>query len=165
MTPIPRRAVLGSLLATCALMASSCGHHAADQTARTQRSVEAVSMAVPRNATGVTMGSSPVTWIEGCSTITGSRSGWTPAQTTLSFTDHDPGDAIVSAIDRSLRRAGWTRHDLVNTPGQGPVAAWLKSVGGARPAVAETFAAPAGSSNWVLSARWQPPGPVGQGCP
>jgi hypothetical protein len=69
---------------------------------------------------------------------------------------------ILAQIGKTLSRQGWTRTDVSNGPGQGPLPHWNKTIKGI---VANVFAyaVPSGSTHWSLTASWQPADAVDDG--
>lgn len=106
----------------------------------------------------------PVRWVTACPEFSGATSGWLPVSMSLDFVDRAPPATIEHRLDGALSRHGWIRSDEVITPGQGENVHWTLAVKGGRPANAFAYAVPAGSDQWSLSARWRPPGPVGEPC-
>ena len=125
----------------------------------------AVRAARPRSATAVRESSTAASWILGCPSIAGSRSGWTSDRVSVSFHDASPAATVIGEINRTLVRQGWRRRDVAPGSHQGKVPHWTLDVHNSGVAQAFAFATPASSQDWNLSAIWNPPGPRGQGCP
>ena len=103
-------------------------------------------------------------WQTKCPDNPGGRAGWSEVSASASFTSSMPSDNVIGEINTVLVRQGWTRRDEVLTRGQGPVSHWFKHVGVGKLADATLFPVPAGSTDWVLYATWQPPGFALPGC-
>lgn len=121
--------------------------------------------AVPPTATNVVVQTSQATWIAGCSSMTGSRDGWTSDRVSVEFTDRSPGKTVIRQIDRSLTRMAWQRHDSSPGPYQGTIPHWRLNVKSRHLAQAWAFTEGSNKHQWYFSSSWQPPGPSGQGCP
>jgi hypothetical protein len=109
---------------------------------------------VPASAAHIQTSATEATWRAGCSDGTG-HAGWEAVQATARFSTADSETVTIANIDSSLSRLGWMRHDLVATTGQGPIPHWTKVLGGHKLANAFAYPAPAGSSEWFLTASWQ----------
>jgi hypothetical protein len=127
--------------------------------------VSTIRNAVPLSATKIHYESSEGSWIGGCSEVPGSRSGWTTDQVSINFVDSQPRSTVVQDIARSLRNMGWHRHDSWPGPHQGKLPHWNLDVKSVHAAQAWAFPVGSGTQHWYFSARWTPPGPIGQGCP
>jgi hypothetical protein len=121
--------------------------------------------AVPSAASNVSIEGSETHWLRACAEIANSHAGWDKASVDVRFSDPDPGALVDRQIASGLERSGWVPLRMRITKGQGVVPHWVRSVNGARPIDAFAYAVPAGSKTWFLTASWQPPGPVDQGCP
>jgi hypothetical protein len=124
------------------------------------RRLETIRSAVPSGASGVSVVPIAATWMGACASDSNSHAGWVEDRVNVGFTDTAPAGTVKATIDSGLRSLGWVRHDIVITRGQGPTAHWSRAVRDGRRADAFAFPAPSGSSNWFLTATWQPPGPV-----
>jgi hypothetical protein len=124
------------------------------------RRLETIRSAVPSGALGISVVPIAATWMGACASDSNSHAGWVEDRVTVGFTDTAPAAMVKATIDSGLRSLGWVRHDIVITSGQGPTAHWSRAVRGGRRADAFAFPVPSGSSNWFLTATWQPPGPV-----
>jgi hypothetical protein len=129
------------------------------------RELKQISAAVPPGASTVKMSATPVEWLQPCPGLGDGQPGWSRVYVSVSFTDLANPAVVVTQISSALHRMGWQRHDTVPTPGQGKVAHWALNVHKGQLASAFAFPVPAESSHWSVSATWQPPGPVGYGCP
>jgi hypothetical protein len=127
--------------------------------------VVAIRNAVPSNASDLRMQSSSASWISGCSEIPGSRSGWTTDQASVMFIDTSSRATVTREIDDALKRQGWQRHDSKPNPSAGRLPHWTLDVKSAHVVQAWAFPVGPGTHHWYFSARWNPPGPRGQGCP
>lgn len=137
-----------------------------DPGSRVFRQLQGVRATVPPDALAVRVGTDTRSvWTPACPTMPAAHAGWSQVRLEVAFTDDAPPGAVDQEIGAALAREGWVRHDVSPGPGQGKVAHWTLDVGDGAPASAFAFAAPAGSNQWSLSAQWQPPGPVGSGCP
>lgn len=122
--------------------------------------------AVPPGASTVHISATPVEWLQGCPGLpVRTQPGWGQAHISVGFTDLGNPITITTQIASALKRLGWQRHDTVPTPGQGKVAHWVRDMHKGKLASAFAYPVPAGSSSWGLNVTWQPPGPVGYGCP
>ncbi len=140
-------------------------NHAIANGGQIDEEVTAIRSAVPTAATNVHVESSSASWISGCSSVPGSRSGWTTDRISISFNDREPRNLVVGAIARSLTSLGWRRDDESPGPHQGRIAHWTLNVKSDHLAQAWAFPVGPGTSHWYLSGSWRPPGPIGQGCP
>jgi hypothetical protein len=127
--------------------------------------VSSIRNAVPPSATKITVDTASASWINGCSAVPGSRSGWTTDHVSINFVDSEARNIVVFGINRSLKAMGWQRHDLSPGPHQGKLPHWTLNVKSAHVAQAWAFPVGPGTHHWVFTAGWRPPGPLGQGCP
>jgi len=141
-------------------------HPGGDPNGTVFKRMEAIEHAVPSGATIIHTRTSEAQWVPGCAEISDSHSGWSKASVYVTFSDSDPQATVDIQIDRSLRSSGWSYAPMRITKGQGLVPHWvISSLSEDRPIDAFAFVTPEGSNSWLLSASWQPPGPIGQGCP
>jgi hypothetical protein len=124
------------------------------------RNLEKIRSAVPPGASDILVHSYPATWMGPCASDPSSHAGWVEDLVNVRFTDTAPANTVRATIDAALQPMGWVRHDIVIARGQGATAHWSRPVRGGRQAEAFAFPTPAGSSAWVLTSTWQPPGPV-----
>jgi hypothetical protein len=122
--------------------------------------LQKIKSAVPAGASDVSMQSYDATWMGACQSDPNSHAGWVEARVNVDFTDAAPVQAVKTEINAALVRLRWVRHDFVITRGQGPTAHWTRPIPFGRRADAFAFPVPAGSTSWVLTATWQPPGPT-----
>ncbi len=166
MKSLPRLGVLGLVTAVvCAGWFALGFNHSIRNGASIFSEVQDVTTAVPVDATQLAVRATPAPWIGGCSQIPGSRDGWGTDEVFITFTTPQSRTTTTTLIDRALRRRGWRRHDATTGPGQGRVDHWTLDVHSAHRAQAWAYPLGPDGRHWVLSATWQPPGPVGQGCP
>jgi hypothetical protein len=145
--------LLGVALAGCA--SDSPRHSGGDPGGTVLKDLQAAVETVPAGSGHIHRSATDATWQAGCSDGTG-HAGWGAAQATTRFVTAESESAAIANIDTSLSRLGWTRHDLVVTTGQGPIPHWTKVLDGLKRANAFAYPVPAGSSQWFLTASWQP---------
>jgi hypothetical protein len=105
------------------------------------------------------------TWVPPCQEFPDAHPGWSAAEVRISFNDSSPSGNVIDHVDSGLRRLGWHRHDIVNTPGQGTIAHWTLNTKSGGKVHAFAFQTPTHSGAWFLNSSWQPPGPKAEGCP
>jgi len=142
----------------------ACGHAGGDPRGRVLGELKPVEAAVPPGATNVAIHADDADWQEKCPDNPSGRSGWSAVFVSASFTTALPHEVVVTDVNATLARQGWTRHDIVNVPGQGPIAHWSKRVATGPRADAFVFPVPAGSDTWLMTASWDPPGFALPGC-
>jgi hypothetical protein len=169
MSPSPRRRVLlvslvvlvvGGGIGATAYALTADQQTGGDPGSTVLRSLKTVRSAVPSGASDVSVLPIAATWMDACASDPSSHAGWVEDQVNIRFTDTAPAATVKATIDTGLQSLGWVRHDIVITRGQGPTAHWSRVVRGGRRAESFAFPTPPGSSTWVLTATWQPPGPV-----
>jgi hypothetical protein len=124
-----------------------------------------IRLAVPPGATTIHDHSVQASWISGCSSVPGSKSGWTSDHVSISFVDASSRSIVVSDIARSLMSMGWRRHDMSPGAHKGRLPHWTLDVKSTHAAQAWAFPVGPGTHHWAFTASWSPPGPLGQGCP
>ena len=144
---------------------SARSHPGGDPNGTVLHTMKGIDRAVPLGATGVSVEASDTQWLPACSQIANAHAGWDKASVYVRFSDRDPSSLIDSQIAGALESAGWAPEAMRITRGQGLVPHWVRTVNGGQPIDAFAYAVPAGSDSWFLTATWQPPGPVDQGCP
>jgi hypothetical protein len=165
----PRRRVLFASLvvlvvaggiggATYALRADH--HPGGDPGGTVLQTLKKIRWTVPPGASDITVLPFLATWMDACAGDPRSHAGWDEDRVKVGFTNTAAAHTIEATIGGGLQSLGWVRRDMIITRGQGPTAHWFSAIRGGRRADAFAFAAPAGSSTWVLTATWQPPGPV-----
>jgi len=140
-------------------------NHAIANGGEIYQEVTAVRDAVPIGATNIRVETSSASWIDGCSSEPGSRSGWTTDRISITFDDRRTRQSVLEALARSLHSQGWRRHDAAPGSHQGKIPHWTLNVKSVHLAQAWAFPVGPGDQHWYLSGSWRPPGPVGQGCP
>ncbi len=151
-----------TLVAVVALAA--CGHPGGDPNGTVFQWLQQTTVAIPPGASDVSTRSFNAVWTPPCPEFPGAHAGWSADQMLISFTA-SPSANVIDHVDSGLGQLGWHRHDIVITPGQGPVPHWTLRTPSARNADAFAFQAPSGSGRWVVDSSWQPPGPKADGCP
>ena len=141
------------------------GHAGGDPNGTVLYTMKGIDRAVPLDATGVSIQSSDSQWLPACSQIANSHAGWDKASVYVRFSDRDPSSLIDRHIASGLESSGWASAPMRITRGQGLVPHWVRRIDEGPPIDAFAYAVPAGSDSWFLTATWQPPGPVDQGCP
>ena len=144
---------------------SGCGHSGGDPGSRVFHSLQRVKGAVPPGVSIAESSSESSKWLPGCAYIPGSHAGWSEDLVSVQFIDSETPQVVVERIASYLQRLGWNRHDTSPSPGQGRLAHWTHRETNGPLANAFAFPVPAGSKRWIISASWQPPGPVDRGCP
>lgn len=139
-----------------------CGHGTADPSGAVLEQLKVILRAVPVGATGLQASATDASWQSGCQDGTG-HAGWAPVSVTARFSTASTESMVVANINAVLVRHGWERHDVVVTPGQGPVAHWTKMVRGISRASAFAYPVPAGSTAWFVTGTWQPSPAVNDG--
>ena len=166
MTLIAMGLVLVALVTSFALRWQSArSHPGGDPNGTVFTTMKGIDRAVPLGATGVSVQASDTQWLPACSQIANSHAGWDKASVYVRFSDRNPGSLIDRQIAGGLERSGWVPVPMRITRGQGLVPHWVRVVNAGEPIDAFAYAVPAGSDSWFLTAAWQPPGPVDQGCP
>ena len=135
-------------------------HPGGDPGGTVLQTLEKIRSTVPSGTSGVSVLPIAATWMDACAGDPSSHGGWDEDRVNVGFTDTAPANTIEATIDGGLQSLGWVRRDLIITRGQGPTAHWSRAMRGGRRADAFAFATPAGSATWILTATWQPPGPV-----
>jgi len=152
------------LVGGASLVLVACGHAGGDPRGRVLGELKPLEAAVPPGATNVAIHAADADWQEKCPDNPSGRSGWSAVFVSASFTTALPHEVVVTDVNATLARQGWTRHDIVNVPGQGPIAHWSKRVATGPRADAFVFPVPAGSDTWLMTASWDPPGFALPGC-
>ncbi|MGP0032611.1 MAG: hypothetical protein ACLPVF_19170 [Acidimicrobiales bacterium] len=141
------------------------GHPGGDPGGRVLGRLEGITSAVPAGASGIAVHTIGAAWLPACPSIPGSHAGWGEDLVSVSFEDTRPPGAVIAQVDAGLRRQGWLRHDVATDRQQGRIAHWTRRVPGGPRAGAFAYPVPTGSNHWFMTASWQPPGPVDEGCP
>lgn len=128
------------------------------------KALQPVSIAVPAGSTAVGTQTYDALWSAACPDNPDGRAGWSEVRVSTSFTNAQPKEQVVAAVNSVLVREGWTRHDMSFGPGQGAVAHWAKRLSTGTQAEAAVFPVPSGTTNWLLTATSKPPGFALPGC-
>jgi hypothetical protein len=156
----------GPLLVASFFIASicvvGCGHGTADPNGAVLQEVRTVLRAVPPSAGALQTSAADARWLPGCGDGTG-HAGWSSVYVTARFSSEDPKASVLAAINGLLVSHGWQRHDIVATPGQGPIPHWTRMVTGRGHANAFAYQVPAGSNAWYITGSWQPSPEVDNG--
>jgi hypothetical protein len=160
-----RSPVCKSVVVALSVVLAGCGHSGGDPGGKVLGTLKRIRLVVPLGASGVNIQSSDAAWLPACAEIPGSHAGWGDVAVTVRFTDTATSASVIANVDAVLHRGGWIRHDLRTSPSQGLIPHWTLKVPHDSRATAYAYPVPAGSHAWFITASWQPPGPVDEGCP
>lgn len=150
---------------TMSVVLAGCGHSSGDPGDKVLGTLKRIRLAVPPGASSVNIQSNDAAWLPACAEIPGSHAGWGEVAVTVRFHDTATSASVIANVDSVLHRGGWLQYDVRTNPSQGPIPHWTLKVPHDSRANAYAFPVPAGSHTWFITARWQQPGPVDQGCP
>ena len=154
--------VLGVVLALIAvgltLRLSRSSQRGGDPGGRILKALQPVSAAVPAGSAHVAVQSYDAIWSAGCPDNPDGQAGWSEVRVSTTFTNVQPQEQVVEAVNSALVGEGWTRHDESFGRGQGVVAHWTKRLGTGTSAEAAVYPVPAGTTNWLLTATSKPLG-------
>jgi hypothetical protein len=128
------------------------------------KALQPVSAAVPAGSTDVATQNYDALWSAACPDNPGGQAGWSEVRVSTRFTNAEPEEQVVDAVNSALVGEGWTRHDESFGPGQGVVAHWTKRLSTGTQADAAVYPLPAGTISWLLTATSKPPGFALPGC-
>lgn len=165
MTATGRRLSKVLLALALVVLLAACGHPGGDPNDNVFQLLKRASTVVPLSASDVHVQSMAASWVPPCPEFPHAHAGWSAAEVRISFNDSSPSANVIDHVGSGLRRLGWHRHDIVNTPGQGKIAHWTLDTKSGGKAHAFAFQAPPHSGNWAVNSSWQPPGPMAEGCP
>lgn len=165
-----RAIVFGVLLVLIAvgltLWLSRSSRQGGDPGGRILKALKPISAAVPAGSADIATQSYDAIWSGACPDNPGGQAGWSEVRVSTRFTNTQPKEQVVEAVNSALVGEGWTRHDESFGRGQGVVAHWTKRLGTGMgtPADAAVYPVPAGTTNWLLTATSKPPGFALPGC-
>ncbi len=153
------------LLAVVLVVLLQGDHPGGDAGNRVFTSLTRVPSALPHGATSIVVHETPAQWLPACSYMPASHAGWGEALVRVEFNDIQPVGVVVADINRVLVKTGWQYRATRTGPGQGPIPRWIHPEPDGQAASVFAYQTPAGSTSWFVTASWQPPGPIDEGCP
>jgi hypothetical protein len=151
------------VLAAAAFFVVRDRHPGGDPGGRVYASLKEITFALPPGATAVRAGvSTEAKWRPACSNMPGTHAGWDKAEVSVWFTDTKAPESVGAAIGSVLVADHW---EVVSRSAGSTEFEWKLPVKAGSYATAFAYPVPKGSTQWVITASWQPPGPVDQGCP
>jgi hypothetical protein len=124
-----------------------------------------IERAVPSGSTRMSQRATDSQWGPACTSFPNAHAGWNEASVYVNFSDAEDVDGVTNQVGAVLEHEGWRFAPMRITRGQGLVPHWTRTVHQGPPIDAFVYAVPNGSSTWLLTASWQPPGPKDQSCP